>query len=434
LDWYIARAGVSYGPFTAEEFSRFQAEGHVTLTDQVWKAGFDRWIPYGDFRSTNPVHAEAPNPIIEPPGASPKKCAICLVARGLVRVPYETLGTILELMRRPTQFGRQRIDVGPRDLQRALYFYLNLFAIAFLIGASLSFLDFYGGVSQPRELANLALQIGLALPILYGLNLASRQTIRVSGLAQGVLYVDGVFIVLQVATYVGFAYLSFRSAVDRGALDIVGTEIERCLSSHSFVYWLIRGDLQFFSHQPATMAVVDVAREYVSYVLFVPFCVIFAKLMKARYEASLPLNVLFALLTFVVVSNAVPYALDQVRSSIAWKTPCIEPAMQRAYSIYSQGMVLRQIGERINAELKEKSPAGRAVSIDGDRYVMDIKLGSEEQPGHAYWHFLDVRSLYCGNTNFKLARAIEVPLKVIVRNASGEVVREEQFARSGCVP
>jgi hypothetical protein len=73
-------------------------------------------------------------PSIEPrAGASTRKCAFCLIVRGLVRVPYEILGTILELMRRPSEFGRQRIDVGTRDLQRALYFYLNLVAASVLI-------------------------------------------------------------------------------------------------------------------------------------------------------------------------------------------------------------------------------------------------------------------------------------------------------------
>src|SRR5262245_16726395 len=66
LDWYIARAGVSYGPFTAEEFARFQAEGQLTLTDEVWNAGFERWVSYEDFRSARPSHSKAPQePITE---------------------------------------------------------------------------------------------------------------------------------------------------------------------------------------------------------------------------------------------------------------------------------------------------------------------------------------------------------------------------------
>jgi hypothetical protein len=65
---------------------------------------------------------------------------------------------------------------------------------------------------------------------------------------------------------------------------------------------------------------------------------------------------------------------------------------------------------------------------------MDTKLYPEEPPSHALWHLVEVRSQYCGNTNFKLSRAMQVPLKLIVRNAAGEVVREEQFTRSGCAP
>ena len=344
-------------------------------------------------------------------------------------------------MRRPSEFGRQRIDVGPRDLRRALYFYLNLFAVYFLIFASSSFLDFYQGEAHPRELAKLALQIGLALPVLYGLNLASRQRVRMSGLAQGVLYVDCVYLVLGALIDLAFAYMSFRGAVDRGELDVVRTEIVRCLSNYSYVYWLIRGgDLQFFNHQPADIAVVDVAREYASYVLAVPFCVIFAKLMKGRYGASLPLNALFAMLTHVAVFNGVFYALNQVQVSIAREaTPCQEPAVQRAYSTYNQGLVMRQIGERINAELKQELwPTGRMLSvwIDGQRFVMDTKLSDpispEDLPNTLSLVSTGVRSLYCGNTYFRVARAIEVPLKLTVRNAAGEVVHEKQFTRSEC--
>jgi hypothetical protein len=168
-----------------------------------------------------------------------------------------------------------------RAISIALYFYLNLFAITFFTFASFSFLNFFGGASEPRVLASLALQIGLAMPILYGFNFASRQKVRMSGLAQGVLYIAGVYSVLQAFINAALAYLSFRGAVSHGELDIVSTEIERCLSSYSFVYWLMRGDLQFVDHQPASLDWVDVARDYALYVLILPFCVIFAKLMIA---------------------------------------------------------------------------------------------------------------------------------------------------------
>jgi hypothetical protein len=176
---------------------------------------------------------------------------------------------------------------------------------------------------------------------------------------------------------------------------------------------------------------VDVARQCASYVLIVPFGVIYAKLMKARYGASLKLNVLFALLAYTAVFNGVYYALEQARVLIASKTPCVEPAMQRAYSTYNQELVLRQIGEHINAELKQK-PNARMVSVDRDRFVMETSLSQNELPAHAHWHRVEALNLYCRSGNFGLARAIQVPLKLIVRNAGGDVVYQEQFGASGC--
>jgi GYF domain 2 len=121
LDWYIARAGVSYGPFTAEEFARFQAEGQLTATDQVWRKGLDQWILYQDFRSPPDGLASNEVDIDRRDGSSPRKCSVCLIARRLARAPYDTLRTILELVRHPTEFAQQRIDVGPRDLHRAVF-------------------------------------------------------------------------------------------------------------------------------------------------------------------------------------------------------------------------------------------------------------------------------------------------------------------------
>jgi hypothetical protein len=46
-------------------------------------------------------------------------------------------------------------------------------------------------------------------------------------------------------------------------------------------------------------------------------------------------------------------------------TGSVEPAMQRAYSTYNQGLVLRQIGEHINARAapKNRQSGGRFPSM-----------------------------------------------------------------------
>jgi hypothetical protein len=81
-----------------------------------------------------------------------------VVIRKLIRVPLDLALTAFEVVTRPTAFAKRRIDAGPRDLYRALYFYFNLFTVAFVIASSLTYLASYSGASQVRELTTLALE------------------------------------------------------------------------------------------------------------------------------------------------------------------------------------------------------------------------------------------------------------------------------------
>jgi hypothetical protein len=348
--------------------------------------------------------------------------------------------TAFEVIARPTEFASSWIEVGPRDLYRACNFYFHLFTLAFLIGASLTYLDFYRGASEPRELALLGLQIGLAIPTLYILNFITRQRVSFSGVAQAVLYVDGIFIVLLTLASGALAYLSFQF-VDRGELelDVISTEVERCLSSSSFVYWLIRGDLEFFNHvvpevtEATTLAVV---RQYFQYGLILPFCLTFARLIKARYGASVRLNLMFAALTYAFVVNATYFVLDGIHTTIAMSTPCGETAARRAYATYNPAMVVRQIGERVNGQLRAAF-ASRAPLVSSTANGLQIDLrqqrGAPRSEEQLSMLSTSVRSLYCeNNTDFRLARAIGIPLLLVVRDADGLPLHQEQFIPSTC--
>jgi hypothetical protein len=133
----------------------------------------------------------------------------------------------------PTTFTKQQIDTGPRVLHRALYFYFSMFTVAFLIMSSVSHLYFYTGASQPRELGMLVVQIAIGVPIIYLCNRALRQSVRFTGVAQAVLYPDGFFIVLLSTVGAGLAYIAFRFADSSGAIDVIPTEVEKCLTGYS---------------------------------------------------------------------------------------------------------------------------------------------------------------------------------------------------------
>ena len=138
------------------------------------------------------------------------------LVRALAKVPLNIALTIFYLITEPTKFGQSRIDTGPRDLYRASSFYLQLFTVAFVIGSYLTYLDFYSGASEPRELVTLALQIALAVPIIYLLNVCFRQKVAFSGLLEAVLYVDAVYLVLLVSVGGLISYLSFGYAIRQG--------------------------------------------------------------------------------------------------------------------------------------------------------------------------------------------------------------------------
>ena len=47
--WYISRDDHRHGPYSADEFARFEEAGRLRPTDQVWQTGMDAWIDYNDY-------------------------------------------------------------------------------------------------------------------------------------------------------------------------------------------------------------------------------------------------------------------------------------------------------------------------------------------------------------------------------------------------
>ena len=49
--WYIERDGQRFGPFSAGDFERFEAEKQLVATDYVWRTGLDGWVTYAELQS-----------------------------------------------------------------------------------------------------------------------------------------------------------------------------------------------------------------------------------------------------------------------------------------------------------------------------------------------------------------------------------------------
>jgi hypothetical protein len=362
-----------------------------------------------------------------------------LIARKLLRVPRGILTTAFQVLTKPTDFAKDQIDTGPRALHRALYFYFSLFSVAFLITTSVSHLDFYTGVSQPRELGLLVVQIAMGLPIIYLCNVATRQRVRLSGLVQGVLYADAIFIVMLAVIGGALSYVAFSRVGSSSEIDVIPTEVEKCLGGYSYVYWVLRGDLQFFSHTPIDAGYLGLAREYFGYPLAVPFCLIFAKLMRARYRASFWLNAVVTLLTYPLVIYASTYAKEWAEISIAATAPCHELGARHAFSTYNQSLVVRQIGERINLQINSgfKTSGRKWVEVSDKSLLMNLGIGPMASPVAAGEQLSKLsngaRSFYCeNNTAFRYARAIGIPLVLSVHDPFGNVMLREEITPATC--
>jgi GYF domain 2 len=84
--WYISRDDHRHGPFSADQFARFEEAGTLRPTDQVWETGMDTWIEYKDYVAresasrSERAHRQSASGL-----ADNQKCAIChLLRRGML--------------------------------------------------------------------------------------------------------------------------------------------------------------------------------------------------------------------------------------------------------------------------------------------------------------------------------------------------------------
>jgi GYF domain 2 len=82
--WFIARDRKHAGPFTADEFARFEVEGHLRPSDRVWKTGMDAWMAYGDYEARRAaMNVPTPNPAGPPKAEQGNVSSASWSGRGL---------------------------------------------------------------------------------------------------------------------------------------------------------------------------------------------------------------------------------------------------------------------------------------------------------------------------------------------------------------
>jgi GYF domain 2 len=105
--WYISRNGQRAGPFTNDDFARFEEAGGLRPTDQVWHTGMQSWIAYSDHDARKVAGRLVDRrPSGSSANADDETCAICLMMRRAMQAI--ATGFVTALGHASTYLGKMR--------------------------------------------------------------------------------------------------------------------------------------------------------------------------------------------------------------------------------------------------------------------------------------------------------------------------------------
>jgi hypothetical protein len=249
------------------------------------------------------------------------------------------------------------------------------------------------------------------------------------------LYADALFLVSLSFVAPFLSYLTFSQSSSQREIDVLATELEQCLSGDSILYWLLRGDLQFFMYLPRAKSAeyLELARDYLQYALAIPFCVVFAKLLHGRYAAPVLLNTVLGIIAFSLVVPGFNYGRQEIRAAIVRSSACGDQIAQRVSQKYNPSLLAEQIAARANAQLGRASGTyGIWVSLIDGRLTMAAQVRPGITDG-ATKITRGVRSLYCeSSTHLRYARVLGMPLLLVVRDDAGRILLQEEINPGAC--
>jgi hypothetical protein len=197
----------------------------------------------------------------------------------------------------------------------------------------------------------------------------------------------------------------------------------------------MRGDLQFYLAPASQASWIPTFFEYIDILFVSPFCLIYAKLLKGRYDAPVLLNFVLAIVAFVAVDYGTNIATQGIRNAIVQKTPtCYETAVQTAAHTYNSDVLGPQIADHINSKLLDVVGTNRPhVSWKDGAYRIEV-ITNAEQPMQLLSLMVDIKKLvYCANnTGFPMVRIIGTPVHLRVLRSDRSVVRERVLDPSDC--
>jgi hypothetical protein len=372
-------------------------------------------------------------------------------AHHIVAKPLKVASYTWQILRHPSLFAHTQIsDEGESRLAESVKFFFSTFIVAFTLHVFSSPFALYDGSSEIRELVKLLLQIAIGASIIYFLLRMTCERLKVAGLMQIIIYIGSVY--LLVGTIISipmtyFKYVAFFSAPTK-VTDIFGTELERCLTRESLVYWAVRGEMQLNLYNdlwhPDTWS--KWAMENWHYFLIIPFSLIFARMVRAKYGGNLILIVLIGCLGCFVAETSVGAAEEWIIANYNKITPaCHDTAVKEVSKKYSVTLIADQLEYKLGNELK-KSLSSSAIFQDAEHkptlsrkdqdFLLTIKL--KPQPDRSAEQFHDwadsnLKAIYCShNMYWEMLRKINYRLVVSIAQQDDALAYAKNYEPNAC--
>jgi hypothetical protein len=284
----------------------------------------------------------------------------------------------LNILFRPVQTSKEIIkDDDPAGVVRALKYYSKMFAIAFSILLIANRFKLYEGESEWRMLVTTAGQLLVALAVLYAVSLVLPDRIPFFRLVQAVLYVDGIFAVVNFAISVPVSYVASIVPSDNRELDIFSTEYERCLAHDSLLYWLLRGDIKFFLYsdvwKPQDWA--NWFFENYDYVLIIPFVFVFALMLRPTTKISFFVICLSTAALYGVIIEGTNFLKRELGSRVAVQnTKCTSAYLDEVTKNYASDRIARQLVYKINNDSRRSNTYFAPLKVVSTDLVVVVEL------------------------------------------------------------
>ncbi len=305
-------------------------------------------------------------------------------ARSVFARRVSVLKKVVEIVSRPYEFADKHIKEGmPNAFFDSIKFYLKLFALTFILLAIADHFSFSEEISEIRQLLiRLVPQLACGTLVLFLLLRLTRNRIPFDGLLQTVLYVDAVYLLFDALLTIPILYLNYVLHAPTGTreVDLLTTEFEGCLSTDSFAFWLIRGDVQFFVYDDKWQGWIEALIDNRRYITAVPFLILFALIMRRKYGSNFLIATIAASIAFVSANEAFDWVEGKARTAIANTTNCESTYVRTALDKFSADRIARQLQFKLSNSLEKSFPSvNQSFWLEGNDYILGFKIDSMNQ-------------------------------------------------------